>query len=170
MIFANKKTRGFTLLEFFVVFFILAVLAALIVATYSSFAAKSEGVKCAVNLRNLHVAFSGYIQDKGHWPQEPLADKPEWIEDWWLYTMKPYGAEPLVWQCPTIRRKISAKNRDGRPKIHYSPTLFDARPGMAFRWSTQPWFIEAADAHGSGPLLCFPDGSIRSMDEVLANK
>ncbi len=150
--------------------FIVAIVVALVIAGYGQIIAKSEGVKCANNLRNLHVAFSGYIQDKGAWPQEPLADKPEWIEKWWLYTMKPYGADAGTWQCPTIRRKITAKSKDGRPIIHYSPTLFDARPGTAFKWKTQPWFIEAGNMHGNGPLMCFPDGSIKAMDEVLATQ
>lgn len=151
-------------------FFIVAIVVALVVAGYSKFIAKSESVNCSSNLRNLHVAFSAYIQDEGHWPQEAVSDKPEWVEDWWLYTMKPYGADERTWQCPTIRRKIMAKNKNGRPKLHYSPTLFDARPGTAFKWKSQPWFIEGGDMHGQGPLLCFSDGSIKSMNEVLGSK
>ena len=33
--------------------------------------------------------------------------------------------------------------------------------------STQPWLIEIGNMHGRGAQACFPDGSIRSMDQLV---
>ena len=119
------------------------------------------------HMRSLQVSLSAYLQDRGHWPQEPdFASDQNAYEDWWLNEMAPYGATAEVWMCPSIKRLVSAKSTDGRPKIHYTPTMFDENPGTPYKWSTQPWLIEIGNMHGHGANICYPDGSIRSMDEV----
>jgi hypothetical protein len=55
-----------------------------------------------------------------------------------------------------------------RPQVHYIPTMFTSEPDIANRWATQPWLIERSDAHGQGPLICFPDGSVKSAGRVVA--
>ncbi len=57
-----------------------------------------------------------------------------------------------------------------RPKVHYTPTMFNATPGIATRWATQPWLIERSSVHAQGALICFPDGAIKSFDKVLAEQ
>ena len=103
------------------------------------------------------------------WPQEPEDSSSEQIisENWWLAELAPYGAPPEVWLCPTIKR-ISALTKDkDAPRIHYIPQAFDEQPSSPYKYTTQPWLIEIAGMHGRGPNICFPDGSIRSMDDLL---
>ena len=48
--------------------------------------------------------------------------------------------------------------------------MFTAEPGIATRWATQPWLIERASVHKHGPHICFPDGSVKSFNKVLAEQ
>lgn len=121
------------------------------------------------NMRGIHTAISAYIQDRGSWPQEPenIQENREAVEDWWLAEMKPYGLSLDAWQCPSVKRLITSKREDGRPKLHYTPSMFDSHPSTPYRWSTQPWLIEIGNMHGRGAFICFPDGSIRPMDDIV---
>jgi prepilin-type N-terminal cleavage/methylation domain-containing protein/prepilin-type processing-associated H-X9-DG protein len=165
----SARARAFTLVELLAVIGILGFLIALVVVVNNSLPARAESVACVTHLRSLHTSFAAYIQDKGHWPQEPeeLGDREAPLEDWWLAEMAPYGAVPEVWMCPSIKRLITNKSKNGRPKIHYMPTMFDDQPMTPYKWSTQPWLIELGNMHGQGANICFPDGSIRTMDAVM---
>ena len=158
-----------TLVEILTVVAIIGVLATLVISASNLLPQRAEGARCMANMRSLQVCLASYIQDVGHWPQEPqaIADDQNATEDWWLNVLAPYGATPDTWMCPTIKRLISNKSKDGRPKVHYTPTMFDDNPLTPYKWSTQPWLIEIGNMHGSGGLICFPDGSIRPMNDVV---
>ena len=64
------------------------------------------------------------------------------------------------WRCACLRP-------DGRPLLHYTPAMFDESPYTPYRWPNQPWLSEIGNMHGRGALMCFPDGSIRAMDDVV---
>jgi prepilin-type N-terminal cleavage/methylation domain-containing protein len=161
--------RGMTLTEILVTVSVLAILAGIVFNVVPYAREKAEGTKCAQNMRSLYVSLSSYIQEQGHWPQEPeeVGDSPNTLEDWWLEELKPYGGTKEVWRCPTIYRRISSKNPDGRPLLHYTPAMFDESPYTPYRWPNQPWLSEIGNMHGRGALICFPDGSIRAMDDVV---
>lgn len=164
--------RAFTIIELLVAIVIIVILAAIIFKGVPFLRDRAEGVKCGQNMKSLQTSLATYLQDNGHWPQEPkelwMANDSNAYEDWWIQEMKPYGATDKVWQCPTIVRRITSKREDGRPKMHYTPTMFDANPFTPYKWSTQPWLIEIGNMHGAGALVCFPDGSIKSMTDVSA--
>lgn len=166
--------RGFSLVEILVAVGVLAILIAVLVRFSPGLLGRAAAVRCAQNMRSLHVSLAAYVQDVGHWPQEPVEFQENTTddasEDWWLNELQEYGATPKVWMCPAIERQISNKHPDGRPKIHYTPTPFDERPSTPYRWSTQPWLVEIGNMHGRGALICFPDGSIRTMEEVLGSR
>lgn len=166
--------RAFTIIEILVTVGILAVLVAIAFKFSSFWFARAEGVHCAQNLRSLQVSLAAYVQDVGHWPQEPQelfeGEDQDASEDWWLKELENYGATQAVWQCPTIKRLVSSKNAAGRPKLHYTPTPFDERSFTPFRWATQPWLVEIGNMHGRGALICFPDGSIKAMDDIIEKK
>jgi hypothetical protein len=48
--------------------------------------------------------------------------------------------------------------------------MFPAQPGSATQWATHPWLIERANVHRDGPHICFPDGSIKSFNKILAEQ
>lgn len=168
---SHKPVFGFTIFEMSAVVAILGILAALFLAVVDRLPMRAEAGKCMANMRSLQVSLAGYTQDKGHWPQEPadqLGNNEDAYEDWWIAELRPYGAEESTWMCPTIRRLVTNKSKEGRPKVHYMPTMFDKHSASPYRWSTQPWLIEIGNMHGQGALICYPDGSIKTMDEVVA--
>lgn len=149
---------------------IVAILIGVVMMSYQAIMDRSEAVRCAVNMRSIHSSLANYLQDKSAiWPQEPENLGQRAHEEWWLQTLAPYGAPEEVWQCPAIKRKILNKkeNKGNGPRLSYSPTSFDAKPGTAYRWATQPWLIEIGNMHGAGALLCFPDGSTKTMNDVM---
>lgn len=150
--------------------FILCVLVLLITYGYPRIIAKSEGAKCLTNMRNVHAGLAAFVADKGHWPEEPLADTQDLLEDWWVWVLKPYGPDERSWVCPTVYRLVTSRTKDNRPKLHYWPTWFDAKPGTPYRYATQPWLVENGNNHGNGANVCFPDGSIKPMNEIRKKK
>ena len=166
---------GFTLVELAAAVAIIGILIALIIFISKSWIARAEGVRCASNMRSLHVSLATYTQDRGQWPQEPPelwgAGNNDSYEDWWVEELRHYGATENVWKCPTILRLITNKMENkNRPRIHYTPTMFDEGPYTAYKWKNQPWLTEIGNMHGQGALLCFPDGSVRSMDDVMRGR
>ena len=156
-------------MEILVAVAILGVLVSMVVWVSGGALAKAEGVRCMEHMRSLHTSLAGYIQDKGQWPQEPeglwdAAGNNDAFEDWWINELLPYGATEKSWQCPTIMRRVVNKTENKRPRIHYTPTMFDDKALTPYKWSTQPWLIEIGNMHGRGAQACFPDGSIRSVD------
>jgi type II secretory pathway pseudopilin PulG len=159
------------LVELLVAVGIVAVLVGIVFKGVPYLRDRAEGVRCVTNMRSLQVSLAAYVQDNGHWPQEPEeiwnSDDLEAYENWWLAELEPYGATKEVWQCPTVKRLVVSKTKNGRPKIHYTPTMFDENPYTPYKWSNQPWLTEIGNMHGRGALICFPDGSIRAMDDVM---
>jgi prepilin-type N-terminal cleavage/methylation domain-containing protein len=160
---------GFTLIELSVVVCIIAVLASLATVGFGPVRDRAEKAVCMGRMRSLHASLATYVQDNGKWPQEPEDATSAGLisEDWWLRELAPYGATPEVWICPTIKRVSSYGKDEDFPRIHYLPGSFDAQPASPYKYAMQPWLIEIAGAHGRGPNICFPDGSIQSMDDIL---
>jgi len=168
---SKAKTAGFTLLEVMMVMLVISILALLVVPNYSRILASAQEAICASHMRSIRIALGGYLDDHQRiWPQAPPDAEGAVLRQFWFDTLQPYGVEEKTWQCPTIRRNLREEGMTGDFGMHYIPTQFDATPAIADRWATQPWLIEAADAHGKGPLICFPDGSVRSMFKVLAEQ
>lgn len=164
--------RAFTLLEVLAALLVLLILAALLVPSYRPMLARAQEVICASNMRSIRLALDHHLEDHARvWPQGPAPPEPGWAP-FWLRTLEPYEIKERTWQCPTIRAFVdeSAPGTDPALALHYVPTMFDPTPDIAHRWSTQPWLIEKADAHGRGPLICFPDGSVKPFSKVLAEQ
>ena len=171
---SSKKGQalGFTVVEVLVSTGILGILIGLSILSWPKVLASTENAKCLSHMRSLQVSLATYTQDVGHWPQIPSeldagSNDDSNYEDWWLNELEPYGGTPEVWMCPTIRRLVTSQSKDGRPKLHYTPTMFDEKPATPYKWSTQPWLVEIGNMHGHGANICFPDGSIRTMDDLL---
>lgn len=157
------------MLEVLVVVAILAILGTLGFYAWQPLIGRAEGAKCLSHMRLLHSALTSYVQDVGHWPQEPGVPEEDYDidADWWIKEMKPYGATEESWMCPSIRRAQKSVPEKERWKVHYSPTIFNAFPTAPYKFAGQPWLIEVVGLHGRGPNICFPDGSIRPLDDLL---
>ena len=161
----RASRRAFTLLELIAAMAILGILILVAVPEFKGMVGNFHEVRCAANMRNIAVGLRSYLQDHGNvWPQGPPPSAGKAWENFWLATLEPYGITAKTWQCPGV----SLRRVEDAPRVHYSPTLFPAVPGIADRWATQPWLIERGQGHGQGALICFPDGSIKSFDKVLA--
>jgi len=167
----RARDAAFTLLEIVAVLLILSILALLLIPNYSRIVSAAQEVICASHMRAIRVGLDGYLQDNaGIWPQPPPDAEGAALRGFWLQALRPYDISASTWQCPTIRHYLKDETQAEDFGMHYVPTLFDATPNIARRWTTQPWLIEAADAHGKGPLICFPDGSIKPLFKVLAEQ
>jgi type II secretory pathway pseudopilin PulG len=148
---------------------VIGILAALIVPNYDRLFAAAQQAKCISNMRSIRIALAGHLDDHQQvWPQGPPPGAPDWGK-FWIDTLAPYGIGANAWECPTLRAQIKDKGKSAY-SLHYAPTMFDATPNIASRWSTQPWLVEVANAHGHGALICFPDGSVKPLSKVLAEQ
>lgn len=163
-----QHRAGFTILEVLAAVLIIAILAALLIPNYQGIVLKAQEAVCKSHMRSIHVALANYLQDhQDVWPQGPYPKEKVAWETFWLATLRPYDISENTWQCPTLKRALSG---DPGYQLHYVPSMFDATPGIARRWSTQPWLIERFGIHGQGPLIGFPDGSIKTMQRILAEQ
>lgn len=144
---------------------IIAILLVLAVPNFGNYLRKAQEVRCMANMRNINVGLRTYMQDHGNvWPQGPSPEAGAAWENFWLAVLQPYGITDKTWQCPAI----VARSDPDTPRVHYTPTLFPAAPGIADRWPSHPWLIERGEGHGHGALVCFPDGTVKSFDKILA--
>ena len=167
----KARLSAFTLTELLVSIGIIAILTALAIQGYSKIAASVAKGRCIGNLRNLHVSFATYIQDNGHWPQQP--DFPtaysQQYQTWWLKTMEPYTQSREVWKCPLLKKYGAYTPRAPNWRFTTLRQGLMRGPRRRTRWEKQPWLIEVSSIHGKGPLLLMPDGSVRNLTDIVPN-
>ena len=156
-----------TLIELAVVMVIIGILASLLLPVYSGHVARSDGVRCTSNLRNLYVAASNYLQAGGSWPQIPsdlVFNAPQDYAHRWVDALGPYGAPHAIWICPSHQRELGQTMEsveiEDNYRIDYIASPFDDNPTSPRRWSRYPWFLEQGNFHGRGNLILFSDGSV----------
>jgi hypothetical protein len=100
--------RAITLVEVLVGVGIIAILAGIVFKAVPYLRDRAEGVRCVTNMRSLQVSLAAYVQDKGHWPQEPEAisgsDDSDAYEDWWLDELDPLRQRSLA--MPDMKRLV----------------------------------------------------------------
>jgi len=145
---------------------ILIILIMLLVSVVSRLPGVADRAKCTANLRALGLGLTNYLQDQGHWPDQPAFShqQQDKYEDWWINELKRYDITDKVWQCPAILRLGKIQQNGNSPRMHYLPTNFDQKPGTPNKWPTMPWLVEIANVHGHGALLVLPDGSVHDWD------
>lgn len=169
----KKSSSGITLLDTILACVLIGIILALFIPSAREFYLRAQEVTCIANMRGITVALHAYLQDHQNiWPQGPSPDEEKPWEEFWLQVLKPYDIRAKNWQCPACNSALAAQGAppEEHPRVHYIPTLFPATPGIATRWATQPWLIERASVHKHGPHICFPDGSVKSFDKVLAEQ
>ena len=164
-----RQRAGFTLLELLAAITIVIILALLLTGVITRLPGAADRVRCTQNLKNLYVGLSSYLEKEGHWPNQPEFNNSQQkqYEDWWINELKPYGITEAVWKCPGITRLGKIRADHTSPRVHYSPTMFDQKPTTPRKWPNMPWVVEIGNAHGHGPLLILPDGSVHDYDIFL---
>lgn len=170
---ASGQCAGFTLLEILTVIVVIGLLAVLLAPAADGIRKKAQGIKCANNLRSLHVAANLYVEQNNSWPQIPIdpTDQKAYGRQW-IEVLRPFGPQEVTWICPTIQRLLN--NPDFKDpanfRTDYLASTFSPGRMLPFKWSTQPWFLEKGSVHGKGNLLIFADGSIKPLNEVVSNQ
>lgn len=146
---------------------LIGVLATLAVPEISKLRDKAGKVVCAGHLRSLHCSLGAYLNDNEMWPQCPDSVSESDDEQFWVDTLKDYGAPESVWKCPSLTRHLGDNAAPDEHKIHYTPTQFDDSPLTPRKWASQPWLIEISDAHGGSNLLIRADGAVQTVKEAV---
>ena len=165
------RRAAFTLLELVTAVLIVAILLVLSVQAYSTVLPRVDRIRCTANLRSLHVAASLYVQEHRTWPQIGIKKEQDQTQyaSYWITALRPYGATPKTWACPTTQRRSQSPDLElaQNARIDYLPNPFARGPQVPFRWARQPWFIERFDEHMDGNLVMFPDGHVESANQLL---
>ena len=162
----NRHRDAFTVLELLITVGVIVIVSTMIFPISQRLKQRSQQVKCMSHMRTIHSSFTGYISDKGEWPQLP-PEEEDWDENkffrFWVTALEPYGANKDLWLCPSdnIYQQMWKERKKIKDQYFgsYVPTPFDDNPGTPFRWN-QPWLIERGDFHGKGGHMLMPDGSI----------
>jgi prepilin-type N-terminal cleavage/methylation domain-containing protein len=107
---------AFTQIELLATIAIVCILAATGLVAWQPLIAHAEGVKCLSHMRSLHASLVSYVQDVGHWPQEPDSDDEnvDIDADWWIRELAPDSA-----LADRIRRNARARAEHLLPgRIH----------------------------------------------------
>ncbi len=166
----RRPRAALTVLELMTVLVIISILMVMAAPSFSYFQARAQKTKCIANLKSLHVAMNSYVQDNHHWPQIATAKTGDTTAaKGWIDTLKPYGLSQLNWICPTIQRVLRSPDFSDptNTRVDYFATPFNAKANAPFQQPKQPWFIEAADVHGNGQEILFPDGHIEEASDIL---
>ena len=179
------RSAGVTLLELLTVIVVIAILATMLLPAIANMTSRMERSKCTMNLRAVYLGAEFYLQDRKEWPQiDPaLSGRPDSDEyaRRWMAALEPYKVSKESWHCPTVEKAMTASKDTSKEanagtgdkkleRIDYFPTPFDSKELTPHRWSTQPWFIERGAVHGEGNLMIFPDGSIKTLDDIMLRK
>lgn len=170
---AARGSWAYTVLELIAVACIISILAILAYPNFGQYLSKAREVVCLGNMRSITSGLHAYLADhEAIWPQgPPKQDRQAW-QAFWSRSLEAYGIGPKTWQCPEIFARLAPMAREDNdiPLVHYTPTGFPPTKGIAYRWATQPWLIEDANAHGKGSLIAFPDGSVKPLFKILAEQ
>ncbi len=122
---AFSKRGGFTLIELLCVIVIIAILAGLIMPTFSSVAEKNDGMKCVSNLRQIGAAVQIYVgKNDGQFPEietdpsNPVYP-PESNAKGLLETLRDCGLTEELVKCPADLKTFN----------------YFAKRGTSFEWA-----------------------------------
>ncbi len=161
-----NSNSGYTIIEILTSVTILSILVALGLYSYTPALNAVNAIQCSSRMRTIHSALASSLADNGFWPQPTETSINESLDDWWIKELTPYGVTQKTWICPTIV-KNSIKAPENLPSSSYAVSLFEKSPTAPYQWAQQPWLIEVAGNHPQGPHICFPDGSVKNLNQLL---
>ncbi len=92
----RKANRAFTLIELLVVIAIIAILAAILFPVFAQAREKGRQAVCISNMKQFTLGMMMYVQDYDeHFPsQDPDPNRPQLMDDLWLFVIVPYIKTP----------------------------------------------------------------------------
>jgi prepilin-type N-terminal cleavage/methylation domain-containing protein len=165
----RMRNKGFTIVEVITVLVIILILGVILLPTLSHMADRAEKLNCTSNLKTLHGAAVGYLQDNRQWPQIPMTKAhDENFAKAWINALSKYGVHQKSWLCPTIQRGLGNPVVDMQKnfRVDYIGMTFDSKEGTPYRWANMPWFLEKSAPHGRGNLLIYSSGRVEELSQV----
>ena len=183
---AFQPRGGFTLIELLCVIAIIGILVSMAMPAYSGFRDKSDGVKCASNLRQIGAALHGYVgQNDGMFPEiETDPSNPVYPADsqakGLLPTLATYGVTEDVVKCPADLRsfnyfKIRGTSYEWAPyvddELETAPQIFGPRGQMTMPLSKIIVCFDTERVHGlksdfkSKKNYLYADGHLRNYTD-----
>jgi len=125
-----RTFKGFTLIELLVVIAIIAILAAILFPVFAQAREKARGAACLSNQKQIGTALMMYVQDSDETmpfyfyasdgsggPSTPVGASP--VRYKWMDAIYPYIKSEAVFNCPSDRFPIKAKDGSGQVNNGY---------------------------------------------------
>src|ERR1043166_817390 len=131
------------------VMLIIAIIAVMLIPSFTGIFRRGEKVRCMANLRTLYFGANHYVQDHNYWPQinPALIKTPEKYAAAWQEALAPFGVSRQAWICPTVQHELGNPdyNKPETLRTDYIAMPFDPKPRTPYLWPSQPWFLERGD-------------------------
>ena len=161
---------GLTLLEILVAVSVLSILTTLVFYGYQPVLNKAQSMLCISRMRSIQSGLSANLSDKGTWSNPPDTLSADQHADWWIQQLIPYDIPVSHWICPTAKKFFANQQNSHQPQSSYAVSMFEKGPFAPKMWARQPWLVEIVGVHKNGPHICFQDGSVQSLNQLLNRK
>jgi len=166
----RSSLSGLTILEILIAIFVLSILITIVFYGYEPVLNKAQSMLCISRMRTIQSGLSANLSDNGTWPNPPDALGAEQYADWWIQQLIPYDVQRSNWICPTAKKFFANQQNSVTPQSSYTVSMFEKGPFAPKMWSRQPWLVEIVGVHKNGPHICFQDGSVESLNQILNRK
>ena len=165
---SHRRSRrgGFTLLELLLAIAVIAVLVSTMFTLTNGLRRRAESAACMANMKSLFTGLATYTAEYKHWPQPPKDSLGGEEDFWkfWLSILDEYDVPKKTWICPTHAR-LTPPDQEFE-QASYLPAWFDASSPRQPYLDGTPWLMETGNNHGRGPLVLYPDASIRPFSVI----
>jgi len=161
---------GLTILETLIAISVISILITLVSYGYEPVLNKAQSMLCISRMRSIQSGLSANLSDKGTWSNPPDTLSADQHADWWIQQLIPYGVPAAHWICPTAKKIFASQQNSPQPQSSYAVSMFDKGPFAPKMWPRQPWLVEIVGVHKNGPHICFQDGSVQSLNQLLTRK
>ena len=161
---------GLTLLEILVAVSVLSILITLVFYGYQPVLNKAQSMLCISRMRTIQSGLSANLSDNGTWPNPPDTLSAEQHAGWWIQQLIAYDVQRSHWICPTAKKVFANQQNPLTPQSSYAVSMFEKGPFAPKMWARQPWLVEIVGVHKNGPHICFQDGSVESLNQILNRK
>jgi prepilin-type N-terminal cleavage/methylation domain-containing protein/prepilin-type processing-associated H-X9-DG protein len=189
----RPRRSGFTVIELLVAIAIVAALAGLIMAAHGAVRERARRTACLSNLRQLGEAFRLYAADHDgmvppydtdwtHTIAWPPSDAGYYSDGAIFTVLRPYGATPEIWHCPSdpyvglpphsygdcrLDHRLTSymAGHPYEPRDIFSPDESTTITGGQFAGQQPPLAFDELAWHGGGRNYLTVDGAIRWVRE-----